>query len=54
MEQTEHVKNLEKILDLLLDGILYGDDLIRFTGLDQNTCDWILNYYYKNVRGKHE
>jgi len=54
MEEKDHVSNLEKIIDLILDGIVYSDDIVGFNGLSKETCDWILDYYYKNVRGKHE
>jgi hypothetical protein len=51
---SSHVKNLEKILDLLLDGIVHPEDLQRSTGLDLQTCSDILDYYYRSIFKKNQ
>lgn len=36
-----------RLLDAILDGVVYGEDLARWTGLDESTCDTIIADYYK-------
>lgn len=36
-----------RLLDTILDGVIYGEDLARWTGLDESTCDTIIADYYK-------
>jgi len=36
-----------RLLDAILDGVVYGEDLARFTGIDESICDIIISDYYK-------
>ena len=36
-----------RLLDTILDGVIYGEDLARFTGIDESICDIIIADYYK-------
>lgn len=43
---TELEKKLFEMLDDILDGIVYAEDLERMTGLSKERCEEILNTYY--------
>lgn len=47
MNDTENFLWAMRLLDAILDGVVYGEDLARFTGIDESTCDTIISDYYK-------
>ena len=47
MSDKENFNWAMRLLDAILDGIVYGEDLARFTGIDAAICDIIINDYYK-------
>lgn len=48
---TDLEKNLFEMLDDILDGIVYTEDLVRMTGLSEERCEEILtDYYYYKIK----
>lgn len=48
---TELEKKLFEMLDDILDGIIFPEDLVRITGLPLERCEEILNTYYAIKEG---
>lgn len=46
-KMTDLEKKLFEMLDDILDGIVYFEDLVRMTGLSENRCQQILHDYYE-------
>lgn len=47
MSDKENFLWAMRLLDAILDGVVYGEDLARFTGIDESICDIIISDYYK-------
>ena len=48
MSIEEHnFKLAMQLLDKILDGVVCGEDLARFTGLSNEECQIIISEYYK-------